>query len=82
MRDDTPPDVIALKLTIERPLGLDAHPDRMEGRLCLQGSRIPVAQLLHALADGWTVERWVEERGLSVDRARAALMGVAELIDP
>lgn len=46
-----------------------ADPDRMSGALCFRGSRLPVQQLFDWLADGVSLDEFIED--FRIDRAAA-----------
>lgn len=59
-------------MTIDRAVWVD--PGRMSGALCFRGSRLPVQQLFDWLADGVSLDEFVEEFEIDRDAASAVLM--------
>ena len=57
-------------MTLEQAVWVD--PGRMSGALCFRGSRLPVQQLFDWLADGTSLDEFVDD--FRIDRAAAELV--------
>ena len=58
-------------MTLEQAVWVD--PDRMSGAPCFRGSRLPVQQLFDWLADGVTLDEFVEDFGVDRQAAETVL---------
>ncbi len=59
-------------MTVDQAVWTD--PDRMSGTPCFRGSRLPVQQLFDWLADGVSLDEFVNEFDIDRDAASAVLM--------
>ncbi len=58
---------------------ITTNPEQMGGEPCIRGMRMPVATLIRYIAEGWTVERIIEEwPDLERDDIREALLFASE----
>ena len=57
-------------MTLEQAVWVD--PDRMSGAPCFRGSRLPVQQLFDWLADGASLDEFIDD--FRIDRAAAELV--------
>ena len=61
------------EMTLEQAVWVD--PDRMSGAPCFRGSRLPIQQLFDWLADGVSLDEFIED--FQIDRAAAEVVLLA-----